>query len=133
MTAPTTVCPHCRAGLVNIVSGAVCPKGCWVDLQPKLSPEVNRANVRAYQIAQLPATTALTGVRVPKGTFADCRLYVIDGHSTVYRRIVKKKHSLTKVSCTGNRLARLGDRAVELTPLLPIDGFELSVSQPAAG
>jgi len=120
MSKAVVVCPECGAGLVNLVSGALCPNGCHGVLQPKLSAEANRANVRAYQIAQLPRAVHMVGWRDKKGGFADCRMYVLvggDAGRLVYRRVPRMSQSLNKCP-EDHLLASLDGRAIELIPFV---------------
>ena len=112
MPKATTACPDCGTGLVNIVSGAVCPKGC-PGVHPAVEPEVSRANVRAYKISLLPEAVRLPKLRARKDSYADCHLYAIKGRSLVYRRVRRASTSLDK--CPEHHvLVRMGGDPYEL-------------------
>jgi len=113
MPKATTACPDCGTGLVNIVSGAVCPKGCPGGPHPAVEPEVSRANVRAYKISLLPEAVRLPKLRARKDSYADCHLYAIKGRSLVYRRVRRDSTSLDK--CPEHHvLVRIGGDPYEL-------------------
>jgi len=122
MSISVTVCPKCGAGLINIVSGALCPYGCTGGPYPLLAAEQSRQNARAYKIAQLPNAAVLPGLRARKGEFADCRLFTVEGNNFVFRRVRRESQSLDKRLRERNVLANLDGAPIELTPAPPING-----------
>jgi len=114
--ASAATCPECGAGLVNIVTGAVCPNG-HAGLHPHVSAEDNRRAKWSLRVAALPAAATLGELRataVKDTGFVDSCIYVVMGEPGVFRRVRRFKSSLHPAD--GNLLAKMDDTVVELTP-----------------
>jgi len=62
VTEKTAKCEKCGALLINVVSGALCPKGCG-KLYPLLTNEQNRVAVRRMRLLKFPLAKACNHVR----------------------------------------------------------------------
>jgi hypothetical protein len=116
-------CPKCHSLLMNIVSGAVCPKGCG-GIWPKVDAEHQSQAVRMIRVESLPAATRLESIqaRASGDEWADKRLYLVKHEGDVtglMRRVARVGSSLSpKKQPEGVVLAydRINDQVVALKP-----------------
>jgi len=113
-----TACPKCGAGLVNIPSGSVCPRGC-AGLHAAVPSDANRAARKALKVEGLMACRVHASLRFRKrGQFADCELYVsgVGDQRKFWRRVARKSSALK--AAEAHELARdQAGRVVELVEI----------------
>lgn len=100
VSEPVVKCPECGALLVNVVSGAVCPKGCG-NIYPKLSAEAQSQAMRFYRSESLPAALDVPCISAGKrdkaaglSEWCDRRIFVVPGKEGFFRRVPRKKSTL---------------------------------------
>ena len=104
-------CPSCGTGLVNMVTGAVCPAGCG-GLYPRLTVEENVTNSRLARVSALPVALKLVSVRAVNGedsAFVSAALYRVGDRAGVWRRVPLGKATLVRPPDNGDLLARWQD------------------------
>jgi hypothetical protein len=96
---PVLKCSRCGTSLVNIISGAVCPKGCG-GVFPKLTPEQQTVAVRELRRSDLPRAAQLLTIKAVANKdegWCDTAVFVItDGPKGLFRRVPRLSASLTK-------------------------------------
>lgn len=115
MPEVVTKCPKCGAGLVNIVSGSVCPEGCG-GVHPRVSSKAATEANRASRMKTMPQATEISGVRI-SGTggnpWTSPAVWAVLKAPGLWRRVRRDSQSLDQPK-TGDVLAVAAGRPLQL-------------------